>query len=275
MDKQIRLYLSIKLATETFKLNPEFLNDTQQKELEHNVERLYHLQNRILSSDEAQSIVVSDTDIEQAYQTCVNQCESMSQFQVLMDVQDLTQDGLKSALKRELHCDKVLEKVSESVPELPRAQALEYYEKHKIDFSRGRTWKLSQILITINPEFEENQRENALERISKVRQQCNYVDFGQLALEHSECPSALEDGLLGWCEEGKLYPEIVEQLSGLDRDKVSEPIETEVGYHLIVCHDEKPPYVAPFDEVWPFLQERHNTRAKSFMQRQWMAQLTR
>ncbi|WP_394153691.1 peptidylprolyl isomerase [Vibrio maritimus] len=274
MDKQIRLYLSMKLATETHNLNPDRLDDKQQAQLKHSVDRVYQLQQRIVNSDEAQSVLVSKTDIEQAYQTCISQCDSLQQFQALMSSQGLTEQGLKAALARELMCDKVLDEISDAVPELPREQALAYYQKHKIDFSRGRTWKLSQILITINPDFEENRPDNALKRINMVRKQCEHIDFGQLALEHSECPSALEDGLLGWCEEGKLHPEIVAELAELEQGALSQPIETEVGYHLVICHDAKPPYVAPFEEVLPFLQQRHLSRAKSFIQRQWMAQLT-
>lgn len=273
MDEQIRQYLSMKLAIEIFQSNPEFLNEQQQQELQQRVDKLYQLQNSILSSSEAQLIKVAQSEVDQAYQSCIDQCESLTQFHQLMSAQQMTAEGLKGALSRELRCEKVLELVSEDAPELQREQALEYYQKHQIDFSRGRTWKLSQILITINPDYEENRRENAWKRINEVREQVPASDFSELALQHSECPSALEDGLLGWCEEGKLYPEIVNSLYSLKPNQVSEPIETEVGFHLVVCHDEKPPYTAPFEEVWPFLQQKHLARAKSFMQRQWMAQL--
>lgn len=274
MDEQIRQYLSMKLATEIFRSNPEFLTGVQQQELQQRVDKLYQLQNSILSSSEAQLIKIAQHEIDQVYQSCVEQCESLTQFHQLMRAQKMTVEGLRWALNRELRCEKVLELVSEAAPELQREQALEYYQKHQIDFSRGRTWNLSQILITINPDYEENRRENAWKRITEVREQASASNFSELALQHSECPSALEDGRLGWCEEDKLYPEIVNSLYSLQLHQVSEPVETEVGFHLVVYHDEKPPYTASFEEVWPFLQQKHLARARSYMQRQWMAQLS-
>ncbi|PWI33872.1 peptidylprolyl isomerase [Vibrio albus] len=273
MDEQKRRYLTIKLATEKFKLNPEYLSSIQKAGIEEEVIKLYQLQSRILASQEAKQVNVTRKELDEAYQSCIDQYESKDEFYQSLKNQGLTVEGLKYALKDELYCDAVLDYVSQDIPPLDKQQALDYYEKNKLEFSRAKTWNLSQILITINDEFEENTRENALAKIKEVREMTESEPFSDLAVRYSECPSAVENGYLGWCEEGKLYSEITSALYHLPKEQVSEPIETEVGFHLIVWHDEKPPYMAPFEEAWPFLQEKHNTRAKQYLQRQWIAQL--
>lgn len=275
MDRQKRRYLTIKIATEKFQLNPEFLSDAQKNTVAKEVDNLYRLQAAILSSDMAQKIQVSNAQLMDAYFNCVQQFETEAQFYRSLKAQGITAEGLKFALKDELHCDQVLVQVADDIPQLEKAQAQAYYNSNRVEFSRGRTWKISQILITKNDEFAENRPDKALARIIKVREAANLESFRDLAMRYSECPSALENGLLGWCEEGKLYPEITSALYTLPKEQVSEPIETELGFHIIVCHDEKPAYVASFDEVWPFLQEKHASRAKTYLQRRWLEQLVR
>ncbi len=275
MDEQKRRYLTIKLATEKFKLNPEYLSSVQKAQLSQDVVRLHQLQCSILSSSEAQQVSVSRSEIAEAYNSRIQQFESESAFYHSLKQQGLTVEGLKFALKDELHCERVMELISRDIPRLDRQQALDYYQKNRLEFSRAKTWKLSQILITINDDFAENTRLSALARIKDIQKQAisGTNTFSELAVRYSECPSAIEHGYLGWCEEGRLYSEITNTLYSLPKEQVSDPIETEVGYHLIVWHEEKPPYVATFEEVWPFLQEKHSSRAKQYLQRQWIRQL--
>lgn len=275
MDEQKRRYLKVKIATEKYKLNPEYLSSVQQGELALAVDKLYRLQNSILQTSEAQKVSVSTAQLMEAYLRCSEQFESEEEFYQTMKKQGLTTEGFKQALRDELHCEKVLDSVSKDIPELDRQQAIDYYERNKLEFSRARTWRLTQVLITINDEFSENSRENALARIQEVKEKSATAPLSELAMVYSECPSALENGNLGWCEEGKLFPEITNALYSLEQDEISEVIETEVGFHLVSWHEERPPYMAPFEEVWPFLQEKHATRAKAYLQREWLRTLPR
>jgi len=272
MDEQKKRYLTIKVATEKYKLNPEFLSHEQTLAIEGEVSRLYRLQNAILSSDEAQKVTVSSKQIMDVYLGCVQQFETEALFYRSLKHQGITVEGLKFALKDELHCDLILERVAQNIPKLNIEEARQYYAQNCNEFSRGRTWNISQILITTNDEFSENTSDNAMTRIKDIQQKAKQDSFSELALMYSECPSALEKGRLGWCEEGKLYPEISRVLKTLPKGEVSNPILTEIGFHLVICHDERPPYVAGFDEVWPFLQEKHTSRARAYLQRKWLGQ---
>ena len=270
MDEQLRRYLMVKIATDKFKVNPDYLSADQLDIVDNEVKKLAHINNSILRTAEAQQVQVSASDLLAAYQQCQEQFESEQAFYATLKQQGLTVEGFKVALRQELHCDRVMEYVAKDVPELDKSRALEYYSQHTKEFSREKTWKLSQILITINNQFSDNTRTKAFARITRVREDAQQTPFSTLALSHSECPSALHEGLLGWCEEGKLYPEITEVLHSLPIGQISAPIETEIGFHLVLCHEVKPARVATFEEVWPFLQKKHTDRAKQYLQRQWL-----
>ena len=88
------------------------------------------------------------------------------------------------------------------------------------------------ILIEIN---ELLTARDAMEQIRDIRQQISDGgDFAELAREHSDDPtSANLGGDMGWFAENS-YGERVEQiLAGLEIDEISEPFQSQVGWHVI------------------------------------------
>jgi peptidyl-prolyl cis-trans isomerase C len=272
MDREKQRYLMAKVSTELFGLNPEFLSCEQRIKVDEQVAHILTIQQAILSSQEAQQISVSSHDIALVFDELQEKCDSTESFVSALHKQGLTESGFRAVLAEELLCDRVLESISQEIPPLKREQALAYFEAHRLEFSQARTWEMSQILITVNDDFPENRRSQAYHRISEVRKQATTVDFATLALQHSECPSAVEQGYLGWCEEGKLFPEISAELYKLQPNQLSAPIVTEIGYHLVKYHAQREARVATFEEAWPYLQEKHAIRARQFIQKQWLSQ---
>ncbi|MBM7035595.1 peptidylprolyl isomerase [Vibrio ulleungensis] len=271
--QQKRRYLNAKIATEKYRLNLEFLSLEQRKDVDVATNQLLMLQQKILASNEAQQVQVDALEVSKAFQQCVENFDTTEAFITALSSQAITEEGYKRALKEQLHCEKVLGLVAANIPALSREHALEYYQKHRLNFSRSTTWKLNQILITINDEFEDNIRINAEKRIKSVFLLSQTTPFSELALKYSECPSAVESGHLGWCEEEKLFPQITDALYSLKAGQISHPIETEAGFHLVKWEQKKAPYVASFDEVYPYLEEKHQDRATAYIQRQWLSQL--
>lgn len=59
-------------------------------------------------------------------------------------------------------------------------------------------------------------------------------DFGDLAKKHSQCPSGRQGGDLGEFSKGDMVPEFdAVVFSDLPVGKVSEPVRTQFGYHLL------------------------------------------
>ncbi len=174
MEAYKRNYLTAKIATDMFKLNPEWLSSMQRVKVDEQVERLYRVQSAVLGSAEAASVSVSPKEVDEAFHKLVEGFPSREEFEATMKGQYLTPVELKLVLADELKCDKVMELVSSEFPPLDENQALEYYKKHQEEFSRSNVWEMSQILITVNDEFSENHRDEAWRRIHDVKAQCEY-----------------------------------------------------------------------------------------------------
>ncbi|MZH02824.1 MAG: peptidylprolyl isomerase [Nitrospinae bacterium] len=59
------------------------------------------------------------------------------------------------------------------------------------------------------------------------------ADFGDLAREHSECPSGRDGGGLGSFGPGQMVPEFDTVVFNEEVGAVHGPVQTSFGYHLI------------------------------------------
>ncbi len=60
------------------------------------------------------------------------------------------------------------------------------------------------------------------------------ADFGQLARATSDdTGSAVEGGSLGWVDPGRMVPEFEEQMNRLQPGEISEPFESQFGWHIV------------------------------------------
>ncbi|MCB0379188.1 MAG: peptidylprolyl isomerase [Bdellovibrionales bacterium] len=58
--------------------------------------------------------------------------------------------------------------------------------------------------------------------------------FADLAKKFSKCPSGQNGGQLGEFGKGQMVLPFEQAAFGLDVDQVSEPVQTQFGYHLIL-----------------------------------------
>ena len=64
-------------------------------------------------------------------------------------------------------------------------------------------------------------------------------DFAKLAQEYSKCPSSRQGGDLGYFGHGVMVREFDEASFSLPLNKVSDPVKTQFGWHLILVTDKK------------------------------------
>lgn len=130
-------------------------------------------------------------------------------------------------------------------------EARRYYDLHPERFLRPETRRVRHILITVNEQYPENSPQAARERIEALRAELAAVPsrFAEVAERHSECPTALEGGLVGSVPRGVLHPELDEALFALEAGGLSGIDSSPMGLHFVLCEEIVPEGLVPFEAV--------------------------
>ena len=64
-------------------------------------------------------------------------------------------------------------------------------------------------------------------------------DFSEIAKEYSFCPSNAQGGDLGYFTKGQMVKPFEDAVFSLEIGKVSKPVQTQFGWHLILLTDKQ------------------------------------
>ncbi len=81
------------------------------------------------------------------------------------------------------------------------------------------------------------------------------ADFVELAKETSTGPSAPNGGDLGWFGKGQMVPEFETAVATLEKGAISEPIQTQFGWHVIKLNDTRETPKPTYEDVLPQLTD--------------------
>jgi peptidyl-prolyl cis-trans isomerase C len=95
--------------------------------------------------------------------------------------------------------------------------------------------------------------EKAKELLAQLK---NGVDFAKLAKENSKDPgSAADDGDLGYFTKDQMLPEFAEAAFKLDKGKISDPVKSNVGFHIIKLEDKRKQPPPAYADVKPQIEQ--------------------
>src|SRR6056297_1671626 len=84
---------------------------------------------------------------------------------------------------------------------------------------------------------------------SLVEEIADGANFAALAQEHSTGPSGPSGGELGWFGTGVMVPDFENAIMALDTGEVSDPVQTQFGWHLIKLNETRTKAQPDFAEV--------------------------
>lgn len=143
-------------------------------------------------------------------------------------------EQLEKDLLTQMTINKVLSEVT-----VTDEDAKKYYKENKTQFDQPATVSAKHILV--------DTEELCFE--VKERIENGELSFEDAAKEYSTCPSNAQGGSLGVFGRGMMVPEFEDAAFELELEKISEPVKTQFGYHLIKVDTKNEAKAASFDEV--------------------------
>lgn len=125
-----------------------------------------------------------------------------------------------------------------------------YFEENENIFN-GESVKVSHILVNTRNMKTQEEFSRALEKIKNVKRELDRgAVFDEMVRKYSDCPSAQTGGDLGVIQrKGNFAKAFLDAAFSLSVGQVSEPVQTEYGYHLIKVTDKQEGANIQFENV--------------------------
>ncbi len=268
-------YLVLKTAHNVYGKNPGALESAERQHVERVAAKQFDLEAHVLSSVEARDVVVPQATLDAAMDKIRNRYPDVNTFQDDLAGNGLSIEDYRISLERELKVETVLEKVGSRAARVSDIDVELYYHYHPEQFQRPETRMARHILVTINEDLPENTREAAARRIESIaaRLAREPKRFEEQAMKHSECPTALQGGMLGEVMQGQLYPELDAVLFQLEPMQLSGVVESPVGLHLVRCDSITPEGKQPLGMAKEAIRDLLASRRKRICQSAWLKQV--
>jgi nitrogen fixation protein NifM len=275
MSEQAVAYLELKAAQNLFGKTPTALEADEREHVRKMAAKQFGLEARVLAAPEARDAMVPPASLAAAMEEIRKRYTDDADFHADLQHNGLDEAGFMDALERELLVEAILEKVGTRAAQVSDIDVELYYQYHPDQFRRQETRRSRHILVTINDDLPDNTRPVAQSRIETIaaRLAREPKRFEEQAMKHSECPTALQGGLLGEVPRGQLYPELDAALFLMQEGEISEILESPMGLHLLRCETVTPAAVLTLKEARGPIRSLLEQRRKRVCQGAWVKQL--
>ncbi|MDI1279113.1 nitrogen fixation protein NifM [Methylobacter sp.] len=272
---QLETYNLLRAALALFKKSPNELAEAELQQVQIQALNEFRIESRVLNTPEAAAVIITDQELQHAYQEIRDRYDDEDAFFSDLEKNQLSKASLQAALHRQCKVNTVLESIASHAPAISEIDIGIYYHLHAEQFNRPERREVSHIFISINPDYAENTPEAALSRAQELAEKLHKKPhkFADLALRHSECPTALQGGVLGIVPRGTLYPELDAVLFNLKPGEVSDVVKSEIGLHLLLCKSIQKAETLSLAKATPKIRQLMKERARRTCQRAWLAGL--
>ncbi len=268
-------YLALKTAHKLYGKGPDSLDSAEFERVQKMARKQHELESLVLVAAEARDVMVPKATLTAALDEIRGRYDNPDEFLDELDHNGLNQQGFAAAMERELKVEAILEKVATRAANVTEIDIELYFLYHPDKFRRPETRLARHILITINDSYPDNTRTVARQRIEAIAERVlkEAERFEEQALKHSECPTALQGGVLGDLPRGTLFAQLDEALFSMNEGAVSGILESQLGFHVLRCDAITAASALSFDQAKPHIRKLLEEKRKATCQKAWVKQL--
>ena len=199
---------------------------------------LQTLINEKLNYQEAKklNINVSDSEIKKSINVIEkrNSLPENSLLQTLIENR-ISPSAIIEQVKAQITWEKIISKIIR-----PRIKVTENEINNEINIMKSNEGKSEYKYSEIFLNFDQSQKkQKIINTILKIREQLDTKNFSEIANQMSQSSSAKFGGQVNWTVESSVPKAILETISNMNKDNISEPIVTNTGVFIIKLEEKR------------------------------------
>jgi peptidyl-prolyl cis-trans isomerase D len=151
---------------------------------------------------------------------------------------------------------------------------VQYYKDHLSEFQHAERAHVYQIFLPAGQDAQT--RATVKARLEQLRAEIESGStFEELAEQYSQAPGAKDGGTIGWVARGDLVHALEDGAFALKPGELSEVVETEGGFHLLMIDKKEAAGVAPLDDVRKGIEPKLRAEAAGAHFKKWLEEMKR
>jgi peptidyl-prolyl cis-trans isomerase C len=198
----------------------------------------------------ALGIAVTAEEIDGKFRVVRAKFASEEEFNKKLSARKLTPAKYREQLKNDITLDKILQREMESRLKVDAKEIEEHYNKNLSQFQNDEKFQVSVILIKSRDKTSDPDNRQARDKIGSLRDQIkNGADFSELAQRFSQDSLKNKGGDMGLVDAKLMLPLFRDVAAKLKVGGVSEPFQSDYGWHLLKLTAKEPAKTTTLDEA--------------------------
>jgi peptidyl-prolyl cis-trans isomerase SurA len=159
-------------------------------------------------------------------------------------------ESINEEIKRQLMRTRLMRQEIKSKIMVSDQEIGDYYNQNREKYEGKEAVRLKQILLLVPADANAAVKDKIKEEAQQIQKRAlSGEQFEMLAQKYSQGPAADQGGDIGFIERGVTIPELEEAAFSLPMDRVSNLIESSVGFHIIKVVDKRGAGLKPIETV--------------------------
>lgn len=182
--------------------------------------------------------------------------------------------AFRASVYRMLLADKAEEVAVKSKATVSDDEVRAFYEENKAMYRRPKQYKVSHILVKVDPTLVGAAREKLFSRAVDLAAKAKAGDdFYNLAYYNSDDDTKFVGGDLGYFHSGQVVKEFEDAIVNLQPGEIVGPVETISGFHVIKLAEVQDERLLNFDEIAGKLRKTMEEKKYAAIYNEWMGAL--
>ncbi len=177
-------------------------------------------------------------------------------FKKILGEQGMTYDAYRAKVKNEIEKAQLVNREIRQRVNVSPEEIQRWYDAHADDYAVAERLRVRDIFFAVDDSADDAEVTRVRAKALEVRELALAgKDFAALARQFSEGPGADKGGELGTFRRGEMDRELEDVAFALEPKKVSEPVRTGGGFHLLRVEERIAAGRRPLDEVKDDIRE--------------------